>query len=176
MAAYKEMRARGVSSREPRSDAGGMTLANGQDKGAAVAPPANDRAPAGSAPAKDAEASPPSLRPALLETLAVVNDKVSKLSRKEQKNLLTAFDADKAESWERRKKTYERLLRALDDELAEDDSANGGGASGLGLSEDLRKRLVSQVRSFAYASRGLRVPQQALALATEERTEDRLGW
>ena len=156
----------------PRSDAGGMTLANGQDKGAAVAPPANDRAPAGSAPAKDAEASPPSLRPALLETLAVVNDKVSKLSRKEQKNLLTAFDADKAESWERRKKTYERLLRALDDDLAEDDSANGGGASGLGLSEDLRKRLVSQVRSFAYASRGLRVPQQALALATEERTED----
>ncbi|UPR01886.1 SNF2-like ATP-dependent DNA helicase [Chloropicon primus] len=99
----------------------------------------------------------------LRESLGVVNEQVTLLSREEQKHLLSNFDKGKVESWQKRKGTYERLLRALKEE-AEGDDGEGGGEI---INAELKSRIMAQVRSFSHASRGLRVPGGVLARAKQ---------
>lgn len=113
----------------------------------------------------DGDGEPASLREALAESLAVVGEQLSSLSRQEQRELLSTFDAGKAASWERRKLAYERLLRGL--------TGEGPDAEGdEGVGRELVERLAAQVRSFSYASRCLRVPSGVLCRTKQTGPDD----
>ena len=103
---------------------------------------------ASASPAEDSKASATSVfGSALAESLTVINGQLSNLSRAEQRNLLSSFDKGNAESWQRRKRTHERLLRTLE---AGGKEGGGGGANktdeyDAALSPELRSRLFAQV-------------------------------